>query len=451
MNSKLDQMIDSLCKASVAHSDSMTFTDVKDHALSKLSTSEDLQNKIKDSVKDLNIGETVKIPLPDNKYLKLYRVEEGLYSGTIMNDEDGSILHEIDKATIPEIANHLSVKGIEEAAEEITEEVNEEKAEEAVVKQENEKNIVININISKSKETTMDSLDRKIGTLIKSKKLKKEEYLKTASEDVDTSDKQEDPVKEAKVATPEDGRKNLISNMIDTLKEHHTAGHADNVKDVSKFLVHLHNNNKDSNIDSSSNGNKSQMMKKSSLDLDVCQELTKAESIKLSDAENKEVFDLCLKELIESAYIRLSHHATEEVDLGKLKEEVNECVVRRMSWDDKFVLAKRAAKYNDKLLDSYISKFNFKKIDKKLDEIKNMEPMYYSEERFKIFAEGNGVSKRVLDTLEKGNNFFGRNIEPQKLGIDFIEKDYESMLKSRPERKVEANIQKALKENIKRN
>jgi len=360
--------------------------------------------------------------------------------------------------------------------------------------------------VGESKETSqMDALDNKIEKLNKADLDEPEKELKPEKDnkievkhfpDEEASDEDQDK---------EDSKGKLVSHILDLAKKHHKEGNSDNVKDLSKFLVHLHKDGSEEIKDLKSQvkkscyqliKNKNELIKsellqqkageilskaleeykkikakkacpagavkegvpvaekackkseeekdkevKKSLDQQIidyrAELLEKAEDrAKKTKDELKEIFELGLKDMIKDLYYGCKKkypNLSREESLKKLKDKINEQVVRRMSWDDGFLLGKRAVDYSDKYLSSVIAQVDLEKIDEDMTkEVSNgtISPMYYSQEGYRVFALGSKTNK-VLEALEKGNNFFGKSIvNRDELTLDLKELDIEVLEKS---------------------
>jgi len=158
----LGEKINSFSKAIVVNRDTRDFTDTNSVNLARLSNPKSYQSYIEKYTEELEQnGNPVVIPLKNDNILKLYKVEEGLYSGHIQGKETGDISHTIDKVTLPELVSHLVVTENIPLIEDTNKKENDDSS----------KNIIINVNVNKSKEKSMDSLDQKIETFYKGKVL----------------------------------------------------------------------------------------------------------------------------------------------------------------------------------------------------------------------------------------------------------------------------------------
>lgn len=476
----LDSKIDSFYKA-IHHKDSNTFTDTTSMNLAKLATPQSYQDYVMGFVHGLEPGNPVEVPLKENKKMKIYKVEDGIYSGHI-EDDDGTITHHIDRVTVPEIVSHLVSKELQPLEEQV-EEIKEK--EETQTKQ-----IVININVSKSKESEMNTLDGKIEAFYKG--TSDQEEKKPLDKEVQGTEKTEQEMADEEEKKKE-SRRGLISEMIDSARKHHDKNSDHNVKDISKFLVHLHKDPEEEGVE----GQKKTTMKKSlpekksfddfvvnmlkaekspteidwdkekkletlkkvekkvkkSLD-DQINDLSKAngDDVKLTKDENKMIFDMTLKDLIESSYLvcKKKHpNLSDEQRMKKIKDKVMEQVARKMTYDPRFVLAKRAVSFDEKYLNEFMKKIDFEELDNMYSDSMKNEPMYYSEEGYKIFAEKRGISRPVVEALEKGNNFFSQPIQSPKFVVAEIKEfDYEGLSKGKVEKKTDKLFKAAIEQKI---
>lgn len=83
-------------KAMIVNKDTMSFTDSDSVNLAQTGNSEGITKFLMRFVQDLKAGDVVPIPVKDDNILKLYKVEDGIYSGHI-EAKDGTITHNIDK------------------------------------------------------------------------------------------------------------------------------------------------------------------------------------------------------------------------------------------------------------------------------------------------------------------------------------------------------------------
>jgi len=326
----INDRITKLCKAPIHHKNTNTFTDMGDDALSRIANKDIFQEILEKELLPLKEGISILIPLEGENFLKMYKVEEGIYSGHLI-EPDGTIFHHIDRATIPEISSHLIAKGSPPKIPDVVEDIIEEAQEipvhipEAIQEENKDGKITININISKSKENIMKSLEERINFLCKSDDIE---------EDIEVDEQENDDIE---IEQEEDlGRTTLINDMIKLLADHNKTGQSKNVSDISKFLVHLHK----------------------------------------------------------------EEGSGEEEDVNKSSNSKVKEIVKEVS-----------------------------KMEKGLE--------------YKIFSEGK-PSLSVLNSLEKGNNFFKSEIQSPKLAVEFYEKDYASMSKAR----IEKHTDKMIKSNL---
>lgn len=170
----------------------------------------------------------VEIPLPKGQLLKLEILEEGLYSGTIVESESNDIIHEITKQTFQQVVDNVVAKNLE-----LRKLDNEMKKEEPKqeIEHEKETNITININLTKAIEDFMSNLNKSISVdeavkMILTDKMQVQDVLPKVSEE-----KRDDVLKrlrkeEAKKSSQENESmeqnaelKNLIKSILLELPE----------------------------------------------------------------------------------------------------------------------------------------------------------------------------------------------------------------------------------------